>query len=135
MFKKNLIAVIAVGFIVSGCATIMSGTTQVVTIDSDPQGATVTVGKVKVKNGKSVMVNGKEIGITPIDVEVSRKRGMVQVSKEGYKSVDVPLKTTMNPWVWGDILLTSPLSTSIDTTTGASNQYNPGQYLVTLPPR
>lgn len=133
MLKKGVIAISAFVFLVSGCASLMSGTSQSVTVDSEPQGAKVIVGKVKVKDGVSEMVDGKEVGVTPIDVQVSRRKGMVQVSKEGYKTVDVPLKTRMNPWVWGDILLTSPLSTSIDTTTGASSEYSPGKYMVTLP--
>lgn len=134
MSIKSLMAIAAVASIVSGCATIMTGATQAVSIDSDPQGATVLIGKEKVVDGKKEMVESRVLGLTPVTADLPRSGVMLQVSKEGHQTVDVPLQTGMNPWVWGDILLTSPLSTSIDTSTGAANEYNPGQYMVTLPP-
>ena len=57
----------------SGCATIVKGTTQKVAISSDPEGADVTV-------------DDKLYGQTPVDVSMKRKRDhLVTVSKEGYK--------------------------------------------------
>lgn len=132
MFNRILVAAIALVVIVSGCASIMSGTTQKVTFDSEPPGATVTIGKKKKKDGKDIMVESYNAGVTPLVVELGRGNAMVEISKEGYQSQKVELKKTMNPWVWGDVALTSLLSTSIDTSTGACHQYKPGQYLVTL---
>lgn len=65
---------------------------------------------------------------------MSRKHGALFVEKEGYLAAEVSLTTKMNPWMWGNILLTSPLSTSIDTSTGASREYDPGEYMVDLQP-
>ena len=111
----------------------MSGTTQRVTFDSDPPGATVMIGEKKTVDGETVMVNGYNAGVTPLVVELKRKGStLVEIYKDGYKVQEVVLERRMNPWVWGDIALTSPLSTSIDTSTGACNQYKPGQYMVSL---
>ena len=133
--NRLMISIVVLAFVVSGCASINSGTTQQVTIDSDPPGATVIIGAKKKKDGKYIMVNSVNAGVTPLVVELSRKDGMVEVSKEGYETQVVDLKKTMNPWVWGDIVLTSLLSTSIDTSTGAVYQYKPGQYMVPLTPK
>jgi len=130
--KRGLLLLIVAVFTISGCASMMSGTTQRVTFDSDPAGATVMIGKMKTEDGKTIMVDGYNAGVTPLIVELKRKNIMVQISKEGYQTQDVALVRCMNNWVWGDIALTSPLSTSIDTSTGACNEYKPGQYMVSL---
>jgi hypothetical protein len=124
--------IVSVG-IIYGCASMMSGTTQRVTIDSDPQGATVTIGKKAEKDGKVTLTDTYTAGVTPLVVELPRRSStMVQLSKEGFETQNIELKRKMNNWVWGDIALTSLLSTSIDTSTGAVNEYKPGQYMVTL---
>jgi hypothetical protein len=59
---------------------------------------------------------------------------VILVEKDGFENAEVPLKRSMNNWVWGDIALTSLLSTSIDTSTGASNEFDPNEYVVELKP-
>lgn len=134
MMKRTIIIVAAV-FLMTGCGSIMSGTTQRVTFDSDPQGATVEIGKKKKKDGEIIIVDSLNAGVTPLTVELPRRDStMVKISMEGYETQEVILKRTMNNWMWGNIALTSPLSTSIDTSTGACNEYKPGEYMVTLQP-
>jgi hypothetical protein len=133
--NKRISFVLVLSYLLfSGCASLVSGTTQPVSIDSDPQGATVVLGCMKKVDGKKTMVKSRVAGQTPITVALPRKDGMIELSKEGYESQLVDLKKTGNPWVFGDILLTSPLSTCIDTSTGACFQYKPGKYMVTLTP-
>ena len=81
-----------------------------------------------------VVTNKVSVGVTPLTVTLSRKHGALFVEKEGYVATEVALTTKMNPWVWGNILLTSPLSTSIDTSTGAANEYDPGEFMIDLKP-
>lgn len=127
-------SLIVVALCISGCASIMSGTTQKVAIDSDPKGAKITIGEEKTQDGKKIMINSYYAGITPLTVAISRKDAMIELSKEGYKTQEVELQRGYNAWVWGDVLLTSLLSTSIDTSTGAWHEYKPGQYMITLVP-
>lgn len=135
MLMSRFVPIIFIVFIVSGCASIVSGTTQRVTLDSDPQGATVVIGKEADSDSDEFIKDSYQAGVTPLTVELPRRGStMVRISKEGYKTQTVDLERTMNPWVWGDIALTSPLSTSIDTSTGAANQYKPGEYMITLQP-
>jgi len=125
---KNLIlAGACLSFI--GCGTIMDGSQQDVKIDSYPSGANIF--KVT-KDKEGGIVNRAQIGVTPATISISRKEAVILIEKEGFQSAEVPLKSSMNSWMWGNILLTSPLSTSIDTSTGASNEYDPGEYTVEL---
>ena len=132
MFRKSfttlsLALTIVLGL--SSCASMQSGTTQLVKVNSVPEGATVYL---LVRSKKGEVANKLQMGVTPIELRVARKDGVVLLEKEGYKPVEVPLQRKMNPWVWGDIALTSPLSTSIDTSTGAAQEFDPNEYLVEL---
>jgi hypothetical protein len=118
----------------SGCASIQSGTTQQVKISSNPAGANVYVAEKPEVNGQPTITNKVLAGVTPLTVTLSRKDGAVLIEKAGYATEEVALTKKMNPWMWGNILLTSPLSTSIDTSTGASKEYDPGEYVVDLKP-
>jgi hypothetical protein len=127
---SQTLAAAAIVVAVSGCASIQSGSTQQVKVSSNPAGATVYVALKK----DGVVTNKVAVGVTPLTVTLSRKHGALFVEKENYVAAEVPLTTKMNPWMWGNILLTSPLSTSIDTSTGASREYDPGEYMVDLQP-
>ncbi|MES2490160.1 MAG: PEGA domain-containing protein [Pseudomonadota bacterium] len=129
MSNRSLLLVLASCCMLSACATIVDGTKQSIKIDSSPQGATVYTA-VKDKNGN--LINKAAVGVTPLSVTIPRKDGAVILEKGGYAAIEVPLNRGMNGWVWGDILLTSPLSTSIDTSTGAAKEYDPEEYLVQL---
>lgn len=132
--KKNLFAAAIGVAILSGCASIQSGTTQEVKIASNPVGADVYVALMTSKDDKVQYLNKVKVGVTPLTVRLSRKDGAVILEKQGYEQTVVPLNRKMNPWVWGDILLTSPLSTSIDTSTGAAHEFDPGEYMVDMKP-
>ena len=105
-----------------GCATIISGKTQEVTFTSVPEAATVSV-------------QGRSLGKTPITVQLDKKSDQTLVfEKEGYKTLTLPLTTTLDPWFWGNILLGGLIGSTTDGISGAVNQYSPSQYSVTLQP-
>ncbi|HKY93448.1 MAG TPA: hypothetical protein VJM11_20515, partial [Nevskiaceae bacterium] len=85
----------------SACATI-NGTTQEIKVDSSPQGAQIFTGVRSDKTGGQVQKR-TTAGVTPATVTISRKDGVIQLEKAGYEPAEVSLKTTMNPWMWGDI--------------------------------
>lgn len=126
-------AIAAAALILTGCGTISSGTTQQVKVASNPAGATVyTALKTTDSQGNVSVTNKVAVGATPLTVTLSRKHGALFVEKAGFAPTEVPLTTKMNPWMWGNIALGSPLSTSIDTSTGASREYDPGEYMIDL---
>jgi hypothetical protein len=123
-------AVLAGMIFVGGCASIMDGTKQQVKVDSNPKGAEIYT---------AVMDDGtlsklQKVGATPATVSLPRKDGVLVLKKEGYEDATVTPKKKMNGWVWGDIVLLSLLSTSIDTSTGASKEIDPHEFLVEMTP-
>ncbi len=119
---KVLAAIVASAALLSGCATVVSGPSQQVTFNSEPQEATVTVA-------------GKALGKTPITANVSRDKNVaVTFEKEGYKTYTTQLSTTLNGWFWGNIVIGGLLGSTTDGLSGAINEYSPNQYFVTLVP-
>jgi hypothetical protein len=132
MYFRKLALALAGSALLSACATIVTGTTQIIKVDSNPQGARIFTAEKITEHGKTVYANRAEAGVTPGTVGIPRKDGAVLLEKEGYEPTEVPLKQGMAGWVWGDIVLLSLLSTSIDTSTGAAKEYDPGEYLVEM---
>jgi hypothetical protein len=128
--SRRVFLFVAGALLLTSCASIQSGTTQLIKVSSNPAGATVYTATFKDK----VISNKGVVGVTPVSVALSRKDGIIILEKEGYEPIQLDMKTKMNPWVWGDIILGSMLSTSIDTSTGASREYDPGEYMVDLKP-
>ncbi len=128
----TIVAAAVAAIALSGCASIMSGPVQELKVSSNPAGAVVYIGTIKNVDGLLIMSNRTAVGVTPMTVRMYRKDGALALEKAGYEPVQVRLMTKMNPWVWGDIAMLSPLSTSIDTSTGASTQYDPGEYMVDM---
>lgn len=107
---------------VSGCASIVSGTDQTLTFNSEPDGATVTVA-------------GKIVGKTPLSVQIDKgKNQSLTFEKEGYKTFTTQLSTTMDGWFWGNIVIGGFLGSTTDGVSGAINEFSPDQYFVTLTP-
>lgn len=116
--NKTILALLAVAFL-SGCASIISGTSQAVTIDSNVSGATVAI-------------EGNVVGQTPFSGKIPRKRESVaMVSKPGYVAQSVVLTTSFNPVAILSIVW--DYSTT-DCLTGACWEYAPNTYYVNLRP-
>lgn len=107
---------------VSGCATIVSGSSDEVTFNSSPDGA-------------RVYVNGVAVGTTPTAVTLDRKTDqMLRFEKEGYKTYETKMKTTMNGWFFGNVLIGGLIGSTTDAASGAIHEYSPDQYMVALEP-
>ncbi|EMP56291.1 hypothetical protein MSNKSG1_10468 [Marinobacter santoriniensis NKSG1] len=112
----------AVALLSSGCASIVSGTDQKLTFNSEPEEATVTV-------------SGRVLGKTPLTVPVDRgSNQFITFEKEGYKTYTAQLSTTTNPWFFGNIVLGGLLGSTTDGVSGAIHEFSPDQYFVTLKP-
>jgi hypothetical protein len=104
------------------CASIVTGTHQEVTFNSNPDGA-------------AVIVNGRLIGKTPVTAYLKKESGQNMIfKKEGYSPLTMQLETRMNPWFWGNIITGGLVGSSTDGLSGAVYEYSPNQYLATLQP-
>lgn len=117
-----LLALAAIAFLSTGCASVVTGTDQKLTFNSEPDDAVVTV-------------SGRVLGKTPTTVAVDRASNQsITFEKEGYKTYTAQLSTTTNPWFFGNIVLGGLVGSTTDGVSGAIHEYSPDQYFVTLKP-
>ncbi|GBO83564.1 PEGA domain-containing protein [Marinobacter salsuginis] len=122
MRNARILAVLAALLYLTGCASVVSGTDQKLTFNSEPEEATV-------------MVSGRVLGKTPITVPVDRGSNQsITFEKEGYETYTAQLSTTTNPWFFGNIVIGGLLGSTTDGVSGAIHEFSPDQYFVTLKP-
>ncbi|WP_373376321.1 hypothetical protein [Cupriavidus nantongensis] len=116
---RRTLAAGVVALALSGCASIMSGGTQPVTIKSVPEGASVTVTN---RAGEKV-----HNGTTPVTLTLNRGAGYfksetykAEVKKEGYEPRQLDIVSTVNGWYIGNILFGGVIGLlAVDPATGA----------------
>ena len=105
-----------------GCATVATGGggDQTVTITSTPPGA-------------AVAVDGKPYGSTPAKVSLSRRsEHQVELSAAGYETAHVTLRSRLNPWLLGNLVVGGPFGLILDVITDASYRLTPTELEVDL---
>jgi hypothetical protein len=92
MTRLPISILLTCAFASMGCATVFRGSTQPMRFTSEP-------------NGVGVKVNNRNVGVTPIDVEVDRDRQpSIVLSKEGYGDGHVSLRKQLDTgWAVWDI--------------------------------
>lgn len=103
-----------------GCATIVQGTSQSVEVRSAPHGATV-------------IVDGREVGTTPVKTDMKRGQPhVVEVQKPGYLSETVLTTTQMNAASLGNVFLGGGVGFLVDYSNGACTDVTPAAVSVDL---
>ena len=120
MFK--LLTTMTALLLLSGCATVIKGTTQTMPINSDPDGA-------------DVVINNVVVGLTPTEIELQRKRDhQITIRKEGYQPATVPVLKSVGGAVWGNILAGGFIGWGVDAASGAQYNLKPETVFVRLRP-
>ncbi|MGE0552568.1 MAG: PEGA domain-containing protein [Gemmatimonadales bacterium] len=97
----------------AGCATIMHGSSQELSIASSPIGA-------------RVLVDGQEHGRTPLVADLKRKdKHVVRIELDGYLPYEVALARGTSGWVWGNIVFGGLIGLAVDAITGGLYQLEP----------
>lgn len=116
----------AVAVLISGCATMMNGTKQEVTLKAFPEGTTVRV------------TPGTEPPQpTPARFLLARRHDYMAVfEKPGYQSQTVEIKSGLSGKLWGNIIFAQFLliAVPVDFITGAAYKLTPEETSVTLTP-
>lgn len=103
-----------------GFATIISGKTQTITVDSQPQGA-------------EVIVDGAMMGHTPVSFTLQKGvKQNITIKKDGYSTVSRELTKSLDPVALLNIFW--DLSTT-DALTGSLQEYSPNSYFIELAPK
>jgi hypothetical protein len=114
--------VIAVALL-SGCATITKGSSQTVTIDTRPPGATCTLAR----DGKRFAIVNPTPGA--ISVEKASEPISVSCTREGYFESAGTLESSFQAMTFGNIIFGGLIGVAVDAASGALHQYQP---LVTI---
>ena len=115
---RTIAVVILVAEMLSGCASVFTGTRQEVTINSVPSGA-------------RVYIDGSSRGRTPVIVNLKRrKRHTVNIELEGYLSQNTAMTRGHNGWTFGNMFFL--FGFLIDVATGAMYSVKPHELDVDL---
>lgn len=97
----------------TGCATIMHGTTQRVGISSNPSNA-------------SVYVDNMPVGNTPVVVHMTRgDNHLVRIELEGYVPYEAAFTKTLSGWVFGNIVFGGLIGLAVDAVSGGIYRLTP----------
>ena len=113
MRSLSMITFASVVALSTGCASIIKGTDQVLTINSEPDGALVSI-------------DGISVGVTPLATKVKKNSAsVITIKKDGYKVQTMPLDKKYDGIALINIFW--DLSTT-DLITGAAFEYVPSTY-------
>lgn len=112
IFRSALIAGIA---LLTGCASIMHGTSQKIGISSSPTGA-------------NVIVDNMPRGTTPVFVDLKRdSEHIVTIQMPGYEKAQLTITKSVSGWVWGNIVFGGLIGLAVDAISGGLYSLSPEQ--------
>ena len=99
----------------TGCATIMHGTSQDIGFQSSPTNA-------------KVLVDGLPMGNTPVVAKLSRKDNhIVKMNLDGYQPFEATLTRGTSGWVWGNVVFGGLIGLAVDAMSGGLYNLSPNQ--------
>jgi hypothetical protein len=111
---RSLMGVTAT-MLLAACATIMHGSRQEVGISSSPTGA-------------RVMVDNRQLGVTPVVAKLSRKNNhIVRIEMDGFQPYETTLTKKVSGWVWGNLVFGGIIGLVVDAATGGLYNLTPEQ--------
>lgn len=113
--RATLLTSTCILLLTAGCATIMHGTSQEISISSVPSGA-------------EVIVNGQTHGLTPVVADLKRKdQHLIQIQLDGYQPFEIRLVRRTSGWVWGNIVLGGLIGLAVDAISGGLYKISPDE--------
>ena len=125
MYKFVLGAFAAIA--ISGCSSIIEGTSQDIVVNSDPSGAKC----VFERQGRTIA----QVDATPGVITIDKTKHDINItcSKEGYQDGRYFNKSDVAAMTAGNLILGGGIGWVIDSASGADNKYD-GSVMVTLAP-
>jgi hypothetical protein len=112
-------AALLLGAFTTGCATITKGSSQSITINTDPPGANCTMSR------EGAMIGA--VAQTPGTLLVEKDKDAITVNckKEGYFESALAMEASIQGMTFGNILFGGIVGVAIDGVSGALHQYPP----------
>lgn len=120
MKAAHSIRVLGLALTLGGCATLLGGSSQTLSVNSNVDGA-------------QVYLNETLLGATPLVASLKRgQTGVLRVSAPGYKPYQIALNKKISSLFWVNILSGGSFGSTTDYATGAMYEYEPSTYMVSL---
>jgi uncharacterized protein YceK len=117
---KKLLVLLAIALLLSGCATLFTGTDANVKVTADPGTANAVI---KTQGGQVVYD-----GAVPATVKLPKKNSYtVEITQAGYKTQTVFISQGVTGWFWGNLCLGGVVGMLIDWGTGGMWDLHPSQ--------
>ncbi|MBX6331049.1 MAG: PEGA domain-containing protein [Gemmatimonadaceae bacterium] len=101
--------------LLTGCASIIHGTTEDIGFSSSPTAA-------------KVLIDGQALGNTPLITKLSRKDNhIVRMELDGYQPFEATLTRSVSGWVWGNLVFGALPGLAIDAISGGLYKLTPEQ--------
>ena len=121
----NKLVIVSIIMSFWSCATIMTGTKQDISVNSDPVGA-----KIIITTSGGVPVNS---GRTPATFSLKKgKEYRVKIEMDGYRDQEMFISKDFNMYVAGNLICGGPLGLVIDFVSGALWNLDPEEIYVSL---
>ena len=107
--------------LIIGCATIIHGSRESITVNSSPSGA-------------KIIRQGAHIASTPAVIELKRSDSniILLIEKEGYQPIEIILNRKVDGWIVGNIVIGGLIGLAIDFITGSAYTLSPDDINVAL---
>ncbi len=127
IFTRDLAAMLFALSVLPSCATITKGTSQTVTVDTDPPGAACTLSR-----------GGQEIAVvdpTPSPISIKKEKAAITLSckKDGYLDSTGVIESKFQAMTVGNILFGGVIGAAVDAKSGAMNKYPPEVTITLIP--
>jgi len=121
------VAVTVSALYLSGCATITKGSTQSVTVNTEPTGATCLLSR----DGQQIAA----INPTPGTVQIGKASGAISVSckKVNFQDSTGVLASSFQAMTFGNIIFGGIIGVAVDAASGAMNEYPPMVTIALVP--
>jgi hypothetical protein len=103
----------------TGCASIMSGRHSEVTINTNPSRAHVVVRDHRGQEVASVNTPGK-VTLKRKERVIFPARYTATIEAPGYHAATIPIRSTINPWILGNVVAGGLVGLAVDNVTGAA---------------
>ncbi len=112
----SLLGGVGLALLLVGCASIIHGTGQNISVNSVP-------------SDSKVIVKGVHRATTPAVIELKRNESniILRFEKEGYEPVEVALNRSVDGWIAGNIVFGGFIGLAIDFIDGAAYKLSPSE--------
>ena len=119
--KKSLLSLSFVAFLLlQSCASILTGTSEMITIQSDPPGA-------------RILLDAEPLGLTPSTIRVKRNvTPTFSLLLDGYDEKQIVMRKKFNPAAILNIFVGGIIGIIIDAATGAIGKFDKTSYFMEL---